>query len=373
MRSVQLVPADVLGQPPWAPPRVPPAGPLPPSCDVLIAGAGVTGLRTALAFAATGSHVVVVDREFGGGATPRSGGIIVGDTLVGPAPGFEGCDADLRAWVAAHAPECDLRSIGCWELERGADAPPGALGWQDAGHVRVTGTVDGGTIDPAALVGALARVAAEQGVQFAFGVSVDDCHNSAKGFVAQCGDREVRSSAVVMCVDATARPTDAPDPWPQRLLTIALETDVVTNGTAAAIGWSDRRPFYTNELPLLWGRSLADGAMIAGRELVSIENDRPADLPAAIAAAGARLTARIRGLHPALATLGVRRIWAGPIARDARGVPAIVADPNVPGVWWVGGYGGHGLAQAFRLGGRVPATIAAARQGQSIGDSSRLT
>jgi glycine/D-amino acid oxidase-like deaminating enzyme len=74
--------------------------------------------------------------------------------------------------------------------------------------------------------------------------------------------------------------------------------------------------------------------------------------------ASATLIARIRGLHPALARIEPRRFWAGPIARDESGVPSVVADPDLAGVWWAGGYGGHGLAQAFRLGEIAARTIA---------------
>jgi len=43
---------------------------------------------------------------------------------------------------------------------------------------------------------------------------------------------------------------------------------------------------------------------------------------------------------------------------DESGVPSVVADPDLAGVWWAGGYGGHGLAQAFRLGEIAARTIA---------------
>ncbi len=157
-----------------------------------------------------------------------------------------------------------------------------------------------------------------------------------------------------MAVDATSR-GDPDDFWTERSLTVALETDVVPDAVARAIGWHDRLPFYTNELPLLWGRSLDNGAMLMGRELLPV-SDLPADAwRQSIAEAGARLTARLRGLHPALAEIGVHRVWAGPIARDASGVPSVQRDPHTAGVVWAGGYGGHGLAQAFRLGARAAA------------------
>ena len=90
--------------------------------------------------------------------------------------------------------------------------------------------------------------------------------------------------------------------------------------------------------------------MIAGRELIDIDGLTHAELDAAFQEAGARLIARVRGLHPAARTLDAVRIWAGPIARNDQGIPAIYVDPVIGGAFWAGGYGGHGLAPAFRLG-----------------------
>ena len=95
---------ELLGTPPWTAPHAPASVPLPRSCEVLVVGAGVTGLSAALALASEGRDVVIVDRRFGSGAACRSGGIIVGDTLIGPAPGFEGCDLELRDWVSRACP-----------------------------------------------------------------------------------------------------------------------------------------------------------------------------------------------------------------------------------------------------------------------------
>lgn len=356
MRTTAVVPWDVLGEPPWARPEGASSDSPPERCETLVVGAGVTGLSAALALASSGHEVVVVDRAFGGGAAVRSGGIIVGDTVVGPAPGFDGCDLELRDWLRANAPSCPIRWTGCLELDRNPALAPTPIDWQDAGPVRVMNTIDGGTIDPSALLTALARAATARGARIFTGVAIDRIERDETSVVAFAAGDALRARTLLMMVDATSVP-DAGDPWPTRQLTIALETATVSDAIADAIGWRSRLPFYTNELPLLWGRSMDDGAMVAGRELVPMANHDRASLAAAIAAAGARLTTRVRGLHPALAPLAIRRIWAGPIARDATGVPSIRRDPTLPDVWWAGGYGGHGLAQAFRLGRTAAFTL----------------
>lgn len=297
---------------------------------------------------------MVVDRRFGSGAACRSGGIIVGDTLIGPAPGFERCDLDLRDWVTANAPGCRLRWAGCMELDRDERLRAEPIDWQDAGPVRLSGMVEGGTLDPATLLSALASAAVAHGARFVDALAIDRCERSGSRLAATGDGRSIHADAVLYATDATDAGTRRL--WPHRQLTVALETTAISDDLANEIGWRDRLPFYTNELPLLWGRTLDDGALLAGRELVPLDDD-PLDL--AFEHASATLLARIRALHPALASIEARRFWAGPIARDERGVPSVVPDPDLTGVWWAGGYGGHGLAQAFRLGKIAARTISA--------------
>jgi glycine/D-amino acid oxidase-like deaminating enzyme len=117
------------------------------------------------------------------------------------------------------------------------------------------------------------------------------------------------------------------------------------------IGLGARQPFYTRDLPLLWGRLLPDGTFLFGRELVPFPREAiPGAVSRQLVSAGDRLIARVRGLHPSLKDVAMRRFWAGPTARTAAGIPALVEDRDLPGVLWVGGCGGHGLAQSFRLG-----------------------
>lgn len=328
--------------------------------DVLIVGAGITGLSCALALASENREVIVVDRRFGDGAACRSGGIIVGDTLVGPAPGFEDCDIALRDWARAHAPGSKLEWRGCLELDRDPRLSATPIDWLDAGSVRLSRTIAGGTIDPAALVSALASSAVARGARIVNGITVDGCEAVAGGVAVATSSQTLRARTVLFTVDATSRASEpANDPWPVRQLTVAVETHPVLDLVTDAVGWRDRLPFYTNELPLLWGRGLDDGSLLIGRELVPVDDPNPAALSRAIVLAVGRLVDRIHGLHPVLATVGLRRAWAGPIARDARGVPSVQRDRHVPGVWWAGGYGGHGLAQAFRLGEIAARTIGA--------------
>ena len=276
---------------------------------------------------------------------------------MGPAPGFERCDLDLREWVTAHAPDCRLRWTGCLELDRDARLSSRPIDWQDAGPVRLSGRIEGGTLDPSALLSALASAVVAGGARFVDAFAVDRCERSGSRLTATGHGQAIRADAVLYATDATDAATRRL--WPHRQLTVALETTPIPEALADEIGWRDRLPFYTNELPLLWGRTLDDGALLAGRELVPLDDST--SFAPAFQQASARLVARIRGLHPALAAIEARHIWAGPIARDERGVPSVVPDPDLAGVWWAGGFGGHGLAQAFRLGKQAAVEIARLR------------
>ena len=95
---------------------------------------------------------------------------------------------------------------------------------------------------------------------------------------------------------------------------------------------------------------MPDRSLLIGRETFDFVRSDPDRVGERFATAAARLTARMRALHPELREIKVCRTWAGPIARSSDGVPALVDDPRNRSVFWAGGYGGHGVAQAFRLG-----------------------
>src|SRR4029453_14643022 len=97
--AVTRLPTTALGTPPWEPPAPLPQRPLPARCHMLVIGGGITGLAAALRIARRNRDVVVVEHAFGSGATSRSGGIILGDTLVGAASEFDGCERALREWI----------------------------------------------------------------------------------------------------------------------------------------------------------------------------------------------------------------------------------------------------------------------------------
>src|SRR6266404_4222416 len=126
-----------FGTPPWTPPGPLPRRELPEQSEVVIVGAGVTGLSAAITAAQAGRQVTVVERRFGGGATSRSGGIVLGDTLAGPVSGFDDCDLVLRDWIMQSSAECELVWNGCFELARDGSLPAAPIDWEENGRVRL--------------------------------------------------------------------------------------------------------------------------------------------------------------------------------------------------------------------------------------------
>ena len=72
----------------------------------------------------------------------------------------------------------------------------------------------------------------------------------------------------------------------------------------------------------------------------------------------ARLEARVRGLHSALADVAVTHRWGGPIAFRAGGVPILSRLPEQPNVIAYAGCSGHGIALGVRIGELVAAALA---------------
>jgi glycine/D-amino acid oxidase-like deaminating enzyme len=366
--KLDLLSMAELGLGPWAAPlQIRPTA-SPARCAVIVVGAGIAGLSTALTLSERNVPVVVLDRQFGSGATGRSGGIVLGDTLVGPAPGFEGCEQALCAWIAEQGIECDLAWTGCLELARDERLEARPIDWTDSGPTRVAETQAGGVLDPVKLLNGLLVAAERAGARLIDGATVHRIESGPDGLVVSGDELRIGADRVVMAIDAVSWSTRYREwePWEQRTLTVALQSEQVEPDLPDAIGLRARQPFYTRDLPLLWGRLLPDSTFMFGRELLPFPRESILGaLSTQLSSAGDRLIARVRGLHPRLKDLAMRRFWAGPTARTAAGVPALVKDRDLPGVLWVGGCGGHGLAQSFRLGRMAGRRIERSLAGQA--------
>jgi glycine/D-amino acid oxidase-like deaminating enzyme len=158
----------------------------------------------------------------------------------------------------------------------------------------------------------------------------------------------------------------------QPILTLALATAPLTAAQLKAIGLSSRRPFYTVDLPYLWGRLLETNGVVFGAGLVPMpssiatlfgkptgprarQNVAPNlyrfDVRKGEAAERFHwLEGRVRGLHPALKSVRITHRWAGPILFTEGMRPIFHRHPRNQNVIVLAGYNGHGVALSVYLG-----------------------
>jgi glycine/D-amino acid oxidase-like deaminating enzyme len=357
-----LTTAPAWGHPPWTVAAPPGRGEPPPACDVAIVGGGLTGLSAAYHLARHGARVVVLEAErIGAGASGRSGAIVLEGTAMGPLEDADDCLGTLAHLVADAAIDCDLDLGGCWELEHAAPGVPARPLWDDGDLVLHVARVEpGGTVDAGRLLSGLAHAATEAGA-----VIVENAHVlpiADAGAVAVAGrDAVFRARHVLVATEAlTGSLVRLPDDV-RTALTLAVATEPLDAARIGAIGLGERRPFYTGDLPYLWGRLLADGRLVLGAGLVFPDDGdvRRVSIahPAAVAAFE-RLEARARAFHPSLATAGHAMRWGGPVSFRRDGAPICGHHPDWPHVVVTGAYAGHGVALAVHLGAVVARAIA---------------
>ena len=369
------------GTPPWTVDFRPAASPLPEQVDFAIVGGGFTGLSAAACLrrlAPKKSLLVLEASSLGEGASGRTGGLALAETAAGPLPDLGDVLAGYQRILRTLRINARLELPGVWELGRSNPAKGSPISWNDSGELQVVRTVPGGAVDPGKVVAGLARAAERAGAQILEHAEVRaiEYSNPARLRVhqkirARIQQKEIRAGQILLATNAFSLDLSELRAATQPKLTLALATAPLTAAQLRAIGLSSRHPFYTIDLPYLWGRLLASNGIVFGAGLVPMpasiaslftKPNQHSEQFAALdlyrfdvrkgeAAESFRwLEGRVHRLHPALKSVRITHRWAGPILFTEGMRPIFRRHPRSENVIVLAGYNGHGVALSVYLG-----------------------
>ena len=329
--------------------------------DVVIVGAGLTGASTAYHLAKLGVRALILEAGLvSDGASGRTGGIVLEGTATGPREKVEACVPGLKHLIDVEGIDCDLDLPGCWEIEHPKRTADRMLPWEDAGkHVSIARTVAGGVVEPARLNLGIAQAAIRAGATLRQNAPVVRIQHESE--LAVYLDNEcIRPGWIVVALNAWMQSIVPETNRVRSSLTFACATEPLTESALREIGLDGGVPFYTADLPYLWGRITRDRRVIFGagllfgtpRELEQTGLDDPV-----FAGTLEGLQERIRGLHPALNAIGFSASWAGPIAFRDNAIPVLGNVPSCPRILVSGAYAGHGVALSVRAAELLAAAI----------------
>lgn len=353
------------GNPPWRIDFTPTArGPLPDVLDFAVIGAGFTGLAAAAwlrKIAPEKSLAVFEAWKVGDGASGRTGGMALSESAAGDLAGLGDVLARFKEVLGEFGIDCDQRFTGAWEIARKKGLAKSPVSWNDSGTLQVTKEVQGGTVDPGKLVSGLARAADRLGALILENHPVTHIAWSdiPEIEVTPCASRSRKISAhkIIFATNALSLKLTELEEGTHPKLTLAVATEPVNEEQLAQIGLAERKPFYTADLPYLWGRVCEDNSIIFGAGLVQAPHSddlNDVDISAAeVPPIFDSLEKRVRGLHPALKSLQFTHRWGGPILFRDSWEPIFMWHPEAKktkNAIMIGAFAGHGVALSSYLG-----------------------
>lgn len=328
---------------------------LPPVLDFAVIGGGFSGLAAAswLKKISPEKTVALLEAEsFGAGSSGYTGGVALAESAVGDLPGLGDVLAGYQRILRELNVEADLVLPGAYEIGRSGALPSTPICWKDAGELAAVKEVPGGTINPGKTVSGLARAAQGAGALL-FETTEVDAARFTDEIELTTSIGVTRAKKALFATNAFALELSSLQGRAQAAFTTAVMTEPLPDATLAQIGLSERKPFYTIDLPYLWGRLLGN-SVIFGSGLLFFDNWR--GLRTLNAEQGeardlfARLEKRIRGFHPALRGIHFTHRWGGPICLAGGWKPVFEQHPGCSNAVVLGAYSGHGVAQSVYFG-----------------------
>ena len=343
------------GNRPWSVDFHPARPSFPSAVDFAVVGGGFTGLSAAIRLkrlAPEKSVALFEAGKFGAGSSGHTGGVVLAESAGGDLPGLGDVLAGYAQILRELNVNADLELPGCYELARTDSLPRSPIRWKDSGDLCATKEVPGGTINPGKVVTGLARAAEQSGVLLFEETGVEDVRFSEK-VELRTPAGIVRAGRALFATNAFALDLSGLQGTATPAFTTAVMTEPLREETLREIGLGERKPFYTIDLPYLWGRLLGN-AVIFGCGLIFFEDWRglntldiqQGEAPDVFAS----LEQRVKGLHPLLRNVRFTHRWGGPICISPDWRPILQFHPLSKDALVLGGYSGHGVAQSVYLG-----------------------
>lgn len=352
--------------------------PLPASADVVVVGAGFTGLAAAARLASHGKQVIVVDSVgLGEGASGRNAGMIHAGVRRNRgflerkhgAAGLALYDASVEAYAfvartsATAAPDAMYSQSGWLHLAHRASRMKG-LRKDEAERRHRLGeatvmleedalesetpcrgfhggmlTDNGASIHPARYLAGLARLSLAGGATVHPQTHVTSIVPSGSGSVVHTSRGDVTAGDVLV---ATNGYTDTAAPWARRRIipigSYIIATEPLGDVRAADISPQRRMMSDTRNFLHYW-RLSPDGRLVFG--------GRTSFAPVSVQTARDRLYAAMIGMYPQLAGVQVSHAWTGNVGFTFDQLPHLTRSD---GVTYAMGYCGSGVALGSYLG-----------------------
>lgn len=349
------------------------------TADVVIVGAGLTGLRAAITLAESGVDTVVIDaQKIGFGASGRSGGqcnpiwratpadlrakygaaqgdrliqttLTAADALFDDIRHYDiACEAEQNGWLqVAHTRKAwaGLERLHAGWVAEGA--PIAALSRAETHQAVGTQAYDfallhakGGFVQPLALTRGFARAALAAGARLFEQAPATDIKRLGKGWQVTTPGGAIRCDTVILTTNAYSDSL-----WPGLrqtvlpMVSIALATAPLTPAQQARV-LPGRRTISDTRLAIYFARYDADNRLIFGC-IGSAEN---------VHAWGGfrRLRAGLRTVFPQLDGLALECSWGGRIGVTPDMMPRLHAP--APGILAGLGFSGRGIAMTSVMG-----------------------
>lgn len=349
-------PGNGWGNPPWKIDFHAPSQALPAEVDFAIVGGGFSGLSAAahLRQLAPQKSTMVFEADcVGAGSSGHTGGMTLAESAAGDLPGLGDVLKGFAEIQRELQVDCDFNLPGAWELGRSDVKKDSPISWNDSGALGVVSEVPGGTADPGKLLSGLARAAQRLGASVFENARVQKI-SYENPLELEVAGQHIRAGHVLIATNAESLELSDLSGGAEPKFTLALATAPLTDEQLRHVGLSSQRPFYTVDMPYLWGRPLHGNQVIFGSGLVHLNHwSEVHDLHISSGEAGGLmrlLEGRVRALHPALENIEFTNRWGGPILITDEWTPIFKRHLHSQHVILLGGYSGHGVALSVYLG-----------------------